>query len=405
MKKRPIVETRLEEILEEITRRGEMSVRDAARKFGVKISAVQQKVRSLLRTGLVCFNSQRRKIALNPDFGFVVGIDLGASHLHFALADFRGEILNDSTVKIHPEDGPEKLIAQINDGVRRQVDAVTRKRLPEKPGHAIERKTQHPFTVRGMAIGVPSPVDPVSGVVSLANNLPGWKNIHLARALEKQFHVPVIIENDANMAAIGERWRGVARGVNNFVFIALGTGIGAGVFVNGELVRGRTGSAGELFRMNVEWQRWEEDFGNIGYFETHVSGMGIAAEGRKLMGLPAADQLANLAAQRDAYFVFDALRQGNPQARAALEKVFTMLGVGITNIVAVLDPDLIVLGGGVVKGAPEFLLATLDRVVRRIQKEITPPIKISALEDKAQTHGAVFSALTGAQKAALGRQR
>jgi glucokinase len=217
--------------------------------------------------------------------------------------------------------------------------------------------------------------------------------------LERDFRVPVSIENDANMAAIGEHWRGVARGVNNFVFIALGTGIGAGVFVDGKLVRGRTGSAGELFRLNVEWPRWDEDFGDVGYFETHVSGLGIAAEGRKLLGPAAAGESSNLAAERDAYFVFESLRQGNPQARTVLEKVFTMLGVGIANIVAVLDPDLIVLGGGVVKGAPELMLATLDRVVHRIQKDITPPIKISALEDKAQTHGAVFSALTAAQKA------
>src|SRR5579859_158778 len=403
MKKHPVVETRLVDILEDITRRGEISVRDVTHRLGVKLSTAQQNIRPLLRAGLVCFSNQGRKITLNPDFGCVVGIDLGASHLHFALANFCGEILNDFMEKIRPEDGPERLITQIKEGIRRQVDAEIRKRLPEKPGHAIERKTQHPFTVRGMAIGVPSPVDPVSGVVSLANNLPGWKNIHLARALEKQFRVPVVIENDANMAAIGEHWRGVARGVNNFVFIALGTGIGAGVFVDGKLVRGRTGSAGELFRMNVEWPRWEEDFGNVGYFETHVSGMGIAAEGRKLLGPPGAGQLANLATRRDAYFVFDALRQGNPKASAALEKVFTMLGVGIANIVAVLDPDLIVLGGGVVKGAPELMLATLDRVVRRIQKEITPPMQISALEDKAQTYGAVFSALDGAQKAILRR--
>jgi glucokinase len=171
--------------------------------------------------------------------------------------------------------------------------------------------------------------------------------------------------------------------------------------VDGRLVRGRTGSAGELFRLNVEWPRWDEDFGDIGYFETHVSGLGIAREGRQHMGASASAQSGNLAAERDAYFVFEAFRQGNPGAKAALTKVFTMLGVGIADLVAVLDPDLIVLGGGVVKGAPEFMLATLDRVVVRIQKNIAPPIKLSSLDDKAQTFGAIFSALSGAQKAAL----
>jgi glucokinase len=401
MRKHSGVEIRLDQVLEEITRAGEISARELARKLHATLPSVQPKTQHLLRAGLVGLRG--RKIALNPEFGCVVGIDLGASHLHYALANFRGDILNDSTEKIRPEDGPEKLIAQIKQGIRRQVDAATQEHPAEKTVRGAVKSNARAFTVRGIAIGVPSPVDPVTGVVAFANNLPGWKNIHLAHALEKEFHLPVVIENDANMAALGEQWRGVARGVNSFVFIALGTGIGAGVFVDGRLVRGRTGSAGELFRLNVEWPRWDEDFGDIGYFETHVSGLGIAREGRRQLGASATAQPGSLAAERDAYFVFEAFRQGNPGASAALTKVFTMLGVGIADLVAVLDPDLIVLGGGVVKGAPEFLLATLDRVVVRIQKEIAPPIKISSLDDKAQTFGAIFSALAGAQKAALQR--
>jgi glucokinase len=398
MRKFRQIETSLDQILATVALERAVSVRDLARKLGVKPPELKQQVRLLSRAGIIRLGDRGGTLALNPAFGCVVGIDLGASHLHFALADFAGEILNDSTEKIRPEDGPQKLIAQIKYGIRRQVAAGKDPGRGTNSRRAAKKTVKPPFPLRGIAIGVPSPVIPATRLVSLANNLPGWKNIRLAQVLERDFRVPVSIENDANMAAIGEHWRGVARGVNNFVFIALGTGIGAGVFVDGKLVRGRTGSAGELFRLNVEWPRWDEDFGDVGYFETHVSGLGIAAEGRKLLG-PAAGERSNLAAERDAYFVFESLRQGNPQARTVLEKVFTMLGVGIANIVAVLDPDLIVLGGGVVKGAPELMLATLDRVVHRIQKDITPPIKISALEDKAQTHGAVFSALTAAQKA------
>jgi glucokinase len=403
MKNRPRAEVRLEDLLERITSAGKISLQGLARALGVGTADLSRKLRPLLREGLVRTAGKNKKIELNREYGFVVGIDMGASHLHYALADFRGDILHDSTEKIRPEDGPEKLIAQIKEGIRRQVSAVEQEHPAKKEVRAKGKRVPPAHAVRGIAICVPSPVDPVTGVVAFANNLPGWKNIHLARALEKEFRLPVVIENDANMAALGERWRGVARGVPSFVFIALGTGIGSGVVVDGKLVRGRTGSAGELFRLNVEWPRWDEDFGDIGYFETHVSGMGIASEGRRRLGVSAAPQPGNLAAERDAYFVFEAFRQGNPQARAALIQVFTMLGVGIADIVAILDPDLIVLGGGVVKGAPELLLATLNQVVVRIQKEIAPPIKISALDDKAQTYGAVFCALSGAQKAAVRR--
>jgi predicted NBD/HSP70 family sugar kinase len=403
MRKRPSAEVRLEDVLEKITDAGRISLTGLARAMGCGTASLHKKLRPLWREGLVLLSGNGKKLELNPNFGCVVGIDMGASHLHYALADFCGNILRDTTEKIRPEDGPEKLIAQIKQGIRRQAAAAAHEHPALKKARGGGNRAARAFAVRGIAIGVPSPVDPLTGVVAFANNLPGWKNIHLARALEKEFRLPVVIENDANMAALGERWRGVARGVPSFVFIALGTGIGSGVVVNGRLVRGRTGSAGELFRLNVEWPRWNEDFGDIGYFETHVSGMGIASEGRKRMGARAAAQPGNLAAERDAYFVFEAFRQGNPQAREALIQVFTMLGVGIADIVAILDPDLIVLGGGVVKGAPELLLATLNQVVERIQKEIAPPIKISALEDKAQTYGAVFCALSGAQKAAVRR--
>jgi glucokinase len=381
MSTQPLPENSLQRIWREIFTREEASLRNLARAVGVKPSTLEGKIRQLQKKGLLAFRDGRAKVAVNPAHGYVVGIDLGGSHLHFALADFCGEIAKDATIKIRPEDGPQKLIAQIKEGIHSLLAEAGKRRL------------------LAIAVGVPSAVDAERGVVAWANNLPGWTNIHLGHELEKEFRVPVFMENDANMAAIGEHWRGVARGVDNFVFIALGTGIGSGVFVDGKLYRGRTGWAGELFRMNIEWQRWEEDFGDSGYLESYVSGMGIAAEGRKLIGPSAQGAPSGLAQERDAFWVFESFRQGNPQARAVLEKLFIMLGVGVANVVAILDPDLIVFGGGVAKGAPQFMLDTLDKVVRRIQKEIVPPFKLSALEDKAQTFGAIYAALTVARQA------
>jgi glucokinase len=379
-------ENTLQRIFREIAKSGEISGRELARAVGLHPSTLAAKVRALERKGLAEFGDGHKRVGLNANFGYVVGIDLGASHLHFALADFRGEILNDATVRIRPEDGPQKMIRQIKESLRG---------VAEKAGHG---------RLRALAIGVPSPVDPVRGVVTYANNLPGWKDIHLGRELEKEFRVPIFMENDANMAAIGEHWRGVAQGVDNFVFIALGTGIGSGIFVDGKLYRGRTGSAGEVFRMNIEWQRWAEDFPDTGYFENYVSGLGIAAEGRQALGGTPPGEAGSLREERDAYFVFEAFRQGNPAARAVLEKIFTMFGVGVANVVAIVDPDLIVLGGGIVKGAPELMRAILDQVVHRLQPD-PPPIQLSALEDKAQTYGAIHSALTLAQEAVLRRLR
>ena len=378
-------ESSLERLFREIPEHGEVSLNSLARRLGLRSSSVLEKVRPLLKKGILVVRDRRSRIGINPEFGHVMGIDLGASHLHFALADFGGEILGDSTIKIRPEDGPHKVVGQIKEGLRSLVAKAGRGRL------------------RAVGIGVPSAVDAERGIVAFANNLPGWKDIHLGRELEKEFRVPVFMENDANMAAIGERWRGVARGVSNFVFIAIGTGIGSGVFVDGKLYRGHSGWAGELFRMNIDWPKWSEDFGDTGHFESYVSGMGIAAEGRKALPMPASTSASGLAQERDAFFVFESFRQGNAEARAVLEKIFIMLGVGIANVVAILEPDLIVLGGGITKGAPEFMLATAEKVVRAIQKDLTPPLKLSSLEDKAQTFGAIYAALQAARDAVARR--
>ncbi len=311
---------------------------------------------------------------------------MGASHLHLALADFSGGIIRDAIEKVRPEEGPRKTIRQIKKGIQRLIPASNRNRL------------------RAVALAVPSVVDPRTGLVLMANNLPGWTNIDLKCELEKEFRIPVGVENDANMAAIGEHWRGVARNAGNFVFIALGTGIGSGIFVNGQLYVGNTGAAGELQFLNVEWPRWNEDFGNTGYFESHASGQGIAALGRKLM-LPRSPVLQEgLAETRDARFVFEAFHKGNASAQKVLERIFTILGVGIANVVAVLDPEMIVLGGGISRGAPEFMLSAVARVAQRVQANC-PPILLSELGDKAQTYGAIYASMMAACKSAVKQAR
>ncbi|HUX09899.1 MAG TPA: ROK family protein, partial [Terriglobia bacterium] len=341
-------------------------------------------IRKLRQDRLLIPANGRREIRLNPDYGYLVGIDMGASHLHFALAGFSGEIIRDAVEKVRPEDGPGKTIRQIKKGIQRLIPASERSRL------------------RAIALAVPSAVDPRTGLVLMANNLPGWTNINLKDELQKEFRLPVYIENDANMAAIGEHWRGVARSADNFVFIALGTGIGSGIFINGQLYVGRTGAAGELQFLHVEWPRWNEDFGDTGYFESYASGQGIATLGRKLMKPRTGAHSKGLAETRDAYFVFEAFHKGQAKARKVLETIFTILGAGVANVAGVLDPEMVVLGGGITRGAPELMLSTVTTVARRIQPNC-PPILMSELGDQAQTYGAIYSSLMAACRAATSR--
>ncbi|HUY12605.1 MAG TPA: ROK family protein [Terriglobia bacterium] len=380
-------------VFQQISSRRGASLLHVARDLGLSRTELRKVLDPLSKQGLLTRDGNL--LRLNAPYGRVVGIDMGASHLHFALSDYNGRILREADQKIPPEEGPRKITERINEGIRSIVHAEENPPAPPIPGakpRSSPLKRANAQTLRAVAIGVPSPVDVKRGEVSFANNLPGWREIPLGQGLEHEFRVPVFLENDANMAATGEHWRGAARHARTFVFIALGTGVGSGIFVDGRLVRGRSGAAGEVHLMNLDWQRWNEDFGDVGYFETHVSGMGIASEGRKVLNSTSSNGPSGLAGERDAMFVFEALRHGDSRARQLLENIFTILGVGVANLVAVLDPEMIVFGGGIVTGAPELLVSTVERVVKRIQED-PPKIRISELKGRAQIYGAIYSAL------------
>jgi len=314
---------------------------------------------------------------------FGVAVDMGASHIRFVLANDRSEVLGEIRDRVMAQDGRDGIVKQIREGIERLLAPVGDRR-----------------TFRGIAIGVPSAVDPRTGRIIDANNVPGCREVDLGLALEKHFDAPVYLDNDANMAALGERWRGVAQGLDNLVFVALGTGLGAGLILNGRICRGRTGAAGEIFRMNLEWPRWEEEFPDTGYFERYVSGMGLAMEGHRALASGNGARVGASADDRDARFVFEAMERGDAKAEALIERCFTMLGVGVANLISVLDPDIIVFNGGLVRGAPEKMLATVNQVVRRIHVN-PPPIKTSSLGDRAQIWGAVYTFLNPEEQAVI----
>jgi len=316
--------------------------------------------------------------------GYGVAVDMGATHVRYVLATGDGIIRDESRELVNAEAGPVGVVTQLGEGI----------------GNLIRKSERKYGTLLSIAIGVPGGVDPQTGKVIEVNNVPGWREVDMGRTLEDKFAVPVFLDNDANMAAIGEHWRGVARGVDNFVFIALGTGIGSGVFVNGRICRGRSGFAGELYRMNLDWTRWNDTFPDTGYLEAHISGVALAAEGRKISTGGNGSASGTLAQSRDARYVFEALHQGNPQAQALIENRFLILGVAVANVVSVLDPEMVVFNGGIVKGAPELLISTVEKVVGRIHPK-PPAIRLSTLEEKAQIWGALHTLLHPAEQSAI----
>lgn len=308
---------------------------------------------------------------LNRRHGFVAGIDIGPTRTRLAVADLRDEILARRIVPTGSCDGPAATLAHLAAELR---DLLREAQAP--PGRLL-----------AVCAGAPGMVDLPRGVVLLAPNLDGWVNVPMRAILERELGAPVIADNDVNLAVLGEHWRGAARGHNTCVFLFVGTGIGAGVLIDGEVHRGHHFMAGEVATMTMGPQFLERDFGSRGCFETLAGLEALASRWPKARNSNPESWVAQL---------LDAARAGDAHAQDAIAETATLIGMAVNNIGAILDPSLIVLGGAMFACA-EGLLAEVRRVVERVARApIT--IVLSALGKDAPLFGSLLLAATEARR-------
>jgi glucokinase len=298
----------------------------------------------------------------------VAAIDLGGSHFSSVLADERGRFVARATSAIRGDEGPEPILAMIADAVEA---------LLKQQGRPRE-------DLRAVALAVPGLVDPETGSVGAAANLAGWIDVPVAEMLRQRLPVPVRVENDVNLAALGEMWRGAGQGRRHLLFVAPGTGIGAGVIIDGKLHRGVHNFAGEIGYSCPSPEELEADYGLLGRLEALASGPGLLRRARQKLG----ERLPADATARD---VFEMARAGDAEAIALCDETATLIGIAVGNAVTVLDPEIVVFGGGLSREG-EALLSRVREVVYRIVP-VRPEIVVSALGEDAQLYGAVLMAL------------
>ncbi|BFM39240.1 ROK family protein [Synechocystis sp. LKSZ1] len=236
---------------------------------------------------------------------------------------------------------------------------------------AIQRlKTEH---CQALGVGMPGPTDASRRLAKLAINLPQWHNVPLADWLETAIGLPVVLENDANCAGLGEAWLGAGRHFQDFILLTLGTGVGGAIFLGGNLFVGRHGAAGELGLLSIDYRGPDCHSGNRGSLEQHVSAQAIQRETGKNGA-----ELAQLAAK------------GIPEALAYWERYGQLLGVGLANLLYVLTPQAVILGGGISASADYFLPALTaeiqDRVLAPTREDLT--IVVAELGNRAGMLGA-----------------
>lgn len=301
----------------------------------------------------------------------VAGVDIGGSHFSLALADGEGRFLARASSPIRGDEGPDRILAMVGDTIETAL---------------VEQRRQQ-TDLKALSVAVPGFVDPEAGVVGVAGNLAGWTNVPVAETLRRRSPVPVRVENDVNLAALGEMWRGAGRGRRHLLFVAPGTGIGAGVIIDGRLHRGAHHFAGEIGYCCPSPEYLDQDYGLLGCLETLASGPGLLRRARERLS----DRLRAGATARD---VFEMARAGDAEAAALCKETATLIGIAVGNVVAALDPEIVVFGGGLSREG-EALLGRVREVVYRMVP-VRPEIVVSALGDDAQLYGAVRVALEAA---------
>lgn len=278
---------------------------------------------------------------------YVVGIDIGGTNTVFGIVDARGTIVATSSIKTGA-------YADVND----YVDEVCKHLLPLIIANGgVER-------IKGIGIGAPNG-NYYSGTIEFAPNLP-WKGvIPLANMLEERLGIPTALTNDANAAAIGEMTYGAARGMKDFIMITLGTGVGSGIVVNGQMVYGHDGFAGELGHTIIRRENGRVcGCGRRGCLETYCSATGVARTAREFLTARTEPSLlrsipAENITSKD---VYDAAVKGDKLAQDIFEFTGTLLGEALADFIAFSSPEAIVLFGGLAKSG--------DYIIKPVQKAI-----------------------------------
>lgn len=372
-------------ILELLRDRGPLSRADIARQLGLNPASVTRIVDELRAKGLVLEripkDPPRRgvgrppsAIAFNAQARLVAGVDLGGTFARTALLDLGGSFLRRASARSEP--GPNGFVA-----LRQLLEELLASADPRGPQPGA------------IVIGVPGVVRPAQGMVVSAPAL-GWRHFPLKRRLEAHFGLPVIVENDVNLHALGEQWKGAGQGSAHLACVFVGTGIGAGIIVNGELYRGATCCAGEIGYFVPDVAYLGQAFRGFGCLEQLAAGFGLARRGRQAVlcgdgaGIRArAGSPENL----EAMHVLGAARDGDPTARRLVEEAERFLALALVNLTCVLNPEVIVLGGGIVE-AGVLDLARIEAWVGQAVP-VPPRIVVSALGSDAGLLGAVALAL------------
>jgi glucokinase len=305
---------------------------------------------------------------------FAIGVDLGGTNLRVAALGENGAVLERLTTGTKASLGRDAVITEMTAAISQLAAAFT-------SSHRLA----------GVGIGVPGIIDAHSGMLRESPNLPGWNDYPVRAEIEQKLGYPVLLENDANAAALGESWLGAARNAESMAMVTLGTGVGGGLLLQGQLWRGSRGMAGEFGHITVDPNGPRCNCGNYGCVEQFASATAIVRMAREMISRGEAPELARAAANHTPEFSAQAIHSrammGDAPAQSIFRKVGWALGVLLADLVNALNLQVYVIGGGVSNAWASFAPAMFDELNRRsfVYRATAPDGAAGALSGAAAT--------------------
>lgn len=283
---------------------------------------------------------------------FAIGVDLGGTNLRIAAVSQEGELLEKVTTGTQVSRGREAVVAEMTAAIQ-----------------ALASKFQNGSKLLGVGIGVPGIIDKRTGMLRESPNLPGWDDYPVRDDIEQRLKAPVILENDANAAALGENWLGAAKGMDDMCMITLGTGVGGGIVLRGRIWHGMTGMAGELGHITIDPNGPKCKCGNHGCVEVFASATAVLRMAHEAIATGKAPAIAALKESRDVEFSAKAINnlalQGDAAAMEIFRKMGWALGILLADLVNAFNLHMYVIGGGVSAAWPSFSPALFDEIFAR----------------------------------------
>src|SRR5574344_641572 len=282
-----------------------------------------------------------------------IGIDVGGTNIKIALVDSEGKIIYSNSVPTRAEMGYEYTINNMKQAIK---DLMTETNSSKD-------------SIEGIGFGFPGQIDYKNGIVRISPNIPGWVDVPIAEIMEKEFNIPTRIDNDVRCAALGELNFGAGKGCENLICITVGTGIGSGLVINGKLVRGASNAAGDIGHIKLQMKGGPIcGCGDTGCLEAFASGPSIVAMAQDYIKGGKSTKFREMSGAEGGeitpYIVAKAAEAGDPVAKRIFEIIGEYIGIGLTSVINLLNPEKVIIGGGVAD-AGDLLLEPIRKTVKK----------------------------------------